>query len=121
MRPLGAKATVFAVITALLVACGPPQLTEIEGQSFSSVTEFIESFSCGSEHLGVFPSWGSEPPVIDDAAEALEMANGLLASPEQEVDRAVRAGKVWLLVDADGFVFAAMESVGASIQGCYGY
>lgn len=109
-----------AVVVLLLSSCGPPTLDEIENQSFSSVSNFEDAVSC-SEHFRVFPDWGGEAPVIETEDEAMEMAGSLLDDSQPRVEEAVEAGEVWLLVDDDGFVFAAMESVGASIGGCSGY
>ena len=104
----------------LLSSCGPPTLDEIENQSFSSVSDFEDVISC-SEHFRVFPHWGGEAPVIETENEAMEMAGSLLDASQPSVDEAVKAGEVWLLVDNEGLVFAAMESVGGSIGGCSGY
>lgn len=115
LRIIGA--TVFVT---LLSSCGPPNLSEIEGRSFSSVSDFEEAISC-SEHFRVFPQWAVEAPVVVTEAEAVEMATSLLGPSHPDVAEAVQAGEVWLLVDNDGFVFAAMESVGASTGGCSEY
>lgn len=115
MRNMGA-----AVVVISLASCGPPTVDEIEGRSFSDVTGFQDAVSC-KEHFSVFPHWAGEPPVVDAEDEAVEMATSLLDPTHPQVAAAVEAGEVWLLVDGDGFVFAAMESVGASIGGCSGY
>lgn len=109
-----------AVAVMLLSSCGPPTLAEIEGRSFSSVSDFEEAISC-PEHFRVFPDWAGEAPVVETEDEAVEMATSLLDPAQPDVDEAVEAGEVWLLVDEEGFVFAAMESVGASIGGCSGH
>lgn len=104
----------------LLSSCGPPTLDEFEGRSFSSVSEFQDAVSC-SEHFRVFPHWAGEAPVIETEDKAMEMATSLLDASQPRVEEALEAGEVWLLVDGEGLVFAAMESVGASIGGCSGY
>lgn len=109
-----------AAVFMLLSSCGPPTLAEIEGRSFFSMSDFVESISC-SEYFRVFPEWAGEAPVVDTEDEAVEMATSVLAPSQPDVAEAVKAGEVWLLIDRDGFVFAAMESVGASIGGCSGY
>lgn len=108
------------VAVMLLSSCGPPTLDEIENQSFSSVSEFEDAISC-SNHFRVFPHWGGDVPVIETENEAIDMADSLLDASQPRVEEAVEAGEVWLLIDSEGFVFAAMESVGASIGGCSGY
>lgn len=115
MRIFGA-----VVAVTLLASCGPPTLDEIEGRTFSNVSDFQDAISC-SGHFRVFPDWTGEPPGIETEGEAVEMATTLLDASQPRVAAAVEAGDVWLLVHGDGFVFAAMESVGASIGGCSGY
>jgi len=55
---------------------------------------------------------------VDSETRAIELAGSILDASTSNVDRAVRAGEVWLLVDSDGIAFAAMDSVGGSIGGC---
>lgn len=117
---LSSRILVVGVAVMLLSSCGAPTLDEIENQSFSSVSDFEDAVSC-SEHFRVFPDWGGEAPVIETEDEAMEMAGSLLDASQPRVEEAVEAGEVWLLVDNEGFVLAAMESVGASIGGCSGY
>lgn len=66
-----------AVAVVLLSSCGPPTLDEIEGRSFSSVSDLEDAVSC-SEFFEVFPSWAGEAPVVDTEDEAMEMATSLL-------------------------------------------
>jgi len=104
----------------LLASCGPPTLDEIGNRSFSSVSEFLDGVSC-SQHFEVFPNWVGEAPVIETEDKAVEMATSFLDASRPRVEEAVEAGEVWLLVDGEGLVFAAIATVGASIGGCSGY
>ena len=108
-----------AAAICLVSACGTPNLEELEGRTFSDVADFQDAVSC-SEYFHVFPSWSGEAPIVEQEEEALEMAESLLSPSQPQVVDAVAAGDVWLLIDTDGRVFAAMESVGASIGGCAG-
>lgn len=112
----------LGVVLALLLftSCGPPTVDELAGRSFANVGEFQDVVAC-SNHFGVFPEWGGDPPVIETEEEALEMADTLLEGEHPRVEEAFKAGNVWVLVDSEGFAFAAMETVGASIGGCSGY
>ena len=103
----------------LLVGCSGslPTLDEIEGQAFSSVRAFVESISC-SEVFETTASLSGEPEVIEDEDEALAQANSLLAGPRSGVSSVARAGNVWLLIDAEGDVFAAMDLTGSGASGC---
>lgn len=118
MRAIASVATIGLVLG--LAACGPPRAADLEGREFSSVDEFQQSVTCG-QHFRVFPEWVGEPPVIETEGESIEMSRSLLGDSGPKATQALRAGDVWLLVDADGFAFAAMESVGASIGGCSDY
>lgn len=114
-----ANTAIIGVVLALS-ACAPPKAADLDGHEFSSVSDFRDSISC-RQHFQVFPHWGGEPPVIDTEDEAIDLSRSLLGDSNPEVAQALRAGNVWLLVDVDGFAFAAMESVGASIGGCLDY
>lgn len=113
------RIVLIASAVSLVTACGPPGLEELEGRTFSDVADFQDAVSC-SEYFQVFPSWSGEAPLVEQEEEALDMAESLLSPSQPQVADAVAAGDVWLLIDSDGRVFAAMESVGASIGGCAG-
>ncbi len=110
----------WVAVVAIVIACGPPKLEDVEGRSFTSVTEFQQAVSC-SQFFNTYVSYSGQPPVIDDENEALERARSFLDGSQPTAVEAVEAGKVWLLVDDQGLAFAAMDSVEGSIGGCMGY
>lgn len=112
------RAALLSVLCAsLLVACSQPTLRDFDGRSFSSVRAFTESVSC-SQYFEVFVDASAQPRAIRDEAEAMAVATSVLDASMPRVSSAQQAGDVWLLVDVDGVVFAAMDSAGGSIGGC---
>jgi len=117
MRSIRPALLSVLLASSLLVACSQPSLGDFEGRSFSSVRDFTESVTC-SQYFEVFVDSSGQPPVIQDEDEAVAMATSVLDASMPRVSSAQRAGDVWLLVDVEGIVFAAMDSVGDSIGGC---
>ena len=118
LRTNGASALVLVVMATMSTACAgaPPTLDEIGRERFADLGEFRESLSCQPQ-FSVFVST-SEPITIESEAQAIELAESILIDSSREVDRVVPAGAFWLLVDSDGVVYAAMDSVGGSGVGC---
>jgi hypothetical protein len=118
LRTNGTSALICVVMATMSTACAgpPPTLDDIGRERFADVGEFRESLSCQPQ-FSVFVST-SEPITIESEAQAIELAESILIDSSREVDRAVPAGEVWLLVDPDGVGYAAMDSVGGSVAGC---
>ena len=116
LRTVGAIALVLVVTISTACAGAPPTLDDIGGERFADVGEFRESLSCQPQ-LSVFVST-SQSITIESEAQAMELAESILIDSSREADRLVQAGGVWLIVDSDGVVWAAMDSVGGSVVGC---
>jgi hypothetical protein len=105
--------TCFILVTACVTEL--PTLAEISGEEYSTSVEFVERVGC-QPTFTTFMDFISTS--ISTEQEVLELAATAVSWSDRTVEQALRAGDVWVLVDSEGFAFAAMEVQGATTSGC---
>lgn len=100
----------LSLVLLVLAGCGLPTVEELEGQTFDDVRELGRKVRCG-EVKAVFDL----QPVGTETA-ALDAVNSDIV--QAEAVRAVDAGGIYLLVDADGEVFGGIGKAPATVFMC---
>lgn len=104
----------WAVAAALLVlsACGSqaPELSEIEGEHFANVRELVNRLDC-REQVTTF----GYPPVGTETSAA-RRGNEVIGNGQ--VQKAVDAGGVWLLVNSEDRVFGGIGKIPGTVFYC---
>ena len=106
------------LLVVALGACGPSQISDVEGREFADVTEF--DTNCGRDES--VTSALHLPGFFDAEARVLEAVQPVLDDNGANFDMstAVDAGGIWLFVADDGVVFGAADKASGTISFCLG-